>query len=150
MILVGMIIAGASVAQQSVPFSMGGQKKGAAQPKPPPSVAAQPTQQPSPAAVHFMKAISLHKAGKIDQAIPEYKATIKADPRIMPAYMNLAMIYMSKGNLKDAEGLQTGAQVWLACVAWSRATSRSVNSDHHCWLRGVTCATIASRTALAC
>ncbi|MEN6371365.1 MAG: tetratricopeptide repeat protein [Armatimonadota bacterium] len=55
----------------------------------------------SPAADHFNKALGLHKSGKIDAAIVEYKQAIAADPKLQPALLNLSSIYLAK-NSPDA------------------------------------------------
>jgi tetratricopeptide (TPR) repeat protein len=51
----------------------------------------------SPAAVkHYDKAVDLHKAGSLSQALTEYQAAVKDDAQFAQAWGNMAAIYSSK------------------------------------------------------
>ncbi len=51
---------------------------------------------------HYNRAVELHKAGFLSQAIEEYKLAINADDRLEEAYSNLGILYVSQHNYDKA------------------------------------------------
>jgi len=52
---------------------------------------------------HFAAGVKLQQAGKLDQALAEYKEVLKINPNLMPPLLNMALIYVQKKQLAEAE-----------------------------------------------
>lgn len=63
---------------------------------------------------HFERAGSLHKGGKVDEAISEFQAALKVDPRHAPSRYNLALVLESKGRNAEAAA---EFEAFLACAS---------------------------------
>src|SRR2546423_1308181 len=74
-------------------------------PSKPPQATAKP--QPSPevlkAAKLFEEAVSHQRAGRIDEAISEYRSLLKFAPGAYPAWTNLGLLYRARKNNVEAE-----------------------------------------------
>jgi Tfp pilus assembly protein PilF len=57
---------------------------------------------PDGAASHFVKALNLEQSGNIDQAIAEYRETLKDAPELPEANGNLGLLYLQKGLADEA------------------------------------------------
>ncbi len=96
--------------------------------------AAKPSKTANEAQLHFDKAISLQKAGKLDAAMSEYRAVNKLAPKFTPALLNMGSIYMrenqpanAESTLKrvlDIEPKNTIALQQLAMICASRGRNR--------------------------
>lgn len=52
---------------------------------------------------HYNRALEWHNSQFLNKAIEEYKAALKVDDRLEPAYSNLGLIYISQKNLPKAQ-----------------------------------------------
>jgi Zn-dependent protease len=52
--------------------------------------------------IHFKAGADYHQANQFDDAIARYRQAIKNDPRFGPAYVNMGLAYLAKGDRKKA------------------------------------------------
>jgi len=52
--------------------------------------------------IHFKSGTDYHQANQFDDAIARYRQAIKSDPHFGPAYVNMALAYLGKGDRKKA------------------------------------------------
>lgn len=74
--------------------------------KPPASQVAKragPSQEAVKAAKLFEQAVAHQRAGKVEEAVAEYRALLKIAPGAYPAYINLGLIYQARHDDKSAE-----------------------------------------------
>ena len=67
------------------------------------SVTKTPADNAAQAKVHFKKAVDLHKAGKLDAALKEYRILIKLDPNSPAPLSNMGLIYIQKKEYDNAK-----------------------------------------------
>jgi tetratricopeptide (TPR) repeat protein len=58
-------------------------------------------QAPNDVRLHFRLGVVARKAGLIDEAITEYQAAIRFDPKLAEAHYNLAVLYLQQKNAPD-------------------------------------------------
>jgi len=52
---------------------------------------------------HYNHALELHNSGFLNKAVEEYKAALKVDERLEPAYSNLGLIFIAQKNMPKAQ-----------------------------------------------
>lgn len=79
----------------------------------------------------YQSGVEFHGMADFDQAIAAYQRAIAVDPNFVDPYINLSLIYISMGQLDDAEAL---LQTVLACRITRRNPQASMPSPITTWV----------------
>lgn len=95
--------------------------------------------------VVFQYGMALEKAGRMDEAVRAYRASLEVNPHYMPSLKYLGMALLNTGNISDAITCLEEARgkcenydrlIWL-CLARAYFFSQRFNDAHHMYLRSV-------------
>lgn len=96
--VLGAVILAAGVQSAPLPTQPGAVTSGRSTVKPP-----QPSQSEIALQKRFEKAIKLQQAGKLDAALDEYNAILKANPKAVPVLINVGLIHTQKEQFAKGE-----------------------------------------------